>query len=437
MSALQFISNVIDIAYAVMFFRVFCETLTIRRSKLLRLTALLLAAFICPMPVYSYSILNLMLGLSGLAVFTAVFFSDSWRKKMLMILFFYPVMIAVNYLVYNVSERVSYALTGADPVGDWSARTVLIFRVIYIIFAVIRLLFGILAYVFLRKYLQQIPEKMTDRIWTVITVLLMVPNLSVFIILCFLPENSIFIYLICISAVFSGVGSIYLAAYICRSIETNEHAEILEMRQSYYEERLKDEERVRRIYHDMKNHLLLLQSRIAESGEEAKEEKQRETEKMICSLRKQIEDYEDYIQTGNPFLDIIMRDKARAAKEKEIDLKAEIDFSQGGFIDGLDISTIFGNALDNAIEACERVQRENRFITVRAAVKNAFLVIVLENSAAPGAESRERDKKDPFLHGFGLKNIRRAAEKYGGSCRLEWGEESCSLSVILPIPERT
>ena len=93
--------------------------------------------------------------------------------------------------------------------------------------------------------------------------------------------------------------------------------------------RIKDEERVRSVYHDMKNHLLVLESKPNTD----------ETRQMAQELRTQIADYEDYVRTGNEFLDIIMKDKAEKAREKHIDFSVAIDFKDIDFIEPLDIST--------------------------------------------------------------------------------------------------
>lgn len=109
---------------------------------------------------------------------------------------------------------------------------------------------------------------------------------------------------------------------------------------SYYQEKAEDEKRVRALYHDMKNHLLILERQNSA-----------ETKQMVSDLRRQISYYEDYIHTGNDFLDVIIRDKVKRAKEQGIDFLAMIHFGVGDFIEPMDISAIFGNALDNAIEA--------------------------------------------------------------------------------------
>ncbi len=206
----------------------------------------------------------------------------------------------------------------------------------------------------------------------------------------------------------------------------------LEAQYRYYEERLKDEERVRRVYHDMKNHLLVLQAQMKTLSDKEDKDKKSETEEMIESLRREISDYEDYVQTGNGFLDIILKDKIKAAKEKHIDFHTEVDFPKGDFMEPLDISTIFGNALDNAIEACKNIPEEERFITLKVGVKRNFLVISVENSAKQETEEKGTTKADTFLHGFGLKNIQRAAEKYGGQCKRNYQSGVYMLSVLIP-----
>ena len=161
------------------------------------------------------------------------------------------------------------------------------------------------------------------------------------------------------------------AAYV-REQEQRDKMQIAQLQQQYdyYREKRKDEERVRSIYHDLKNHLLVLEGR---QGTE-------ETRRMAEKLRLQIADYEDYVHTGNDFLDIILKDKAAKAREKQIPFSASVDFRGIDFLDPLDISTIFGNAIDNAIEAGEKMPEEERLITVKAGRVRDLVSIVVENN---------------------------------------------------------
>ena len=172
----------------------------------------------------------------------------------------------------------------------------------------------------------------------------------------------------------------------------------------------------------MKNHLLVLE------GAQATDE----TRKMAQELRTQIADYENYIHTGNDFLDIIIRDKAEKAREKHIDFSAFIDFNGVDFIEPLDISTLFGNGIDNAIEACEKLPDEQRVILVKADQVQDFVSILIENNCSDEMKiNGNTSKADKFLHGFGISNMKKAAEKYGGTCTTTQANGKFTLKILL------
>ena len=103
--------------------------------------------------------------------------------------------------------------------------------------------------------------------------------------------------------------------------------------------------------------------------------------------------------------------------KKQIDFSAMVDFNGIDFMEPFDISTIFGNAIDNAIEASEKLPEELRLITVRAERIRDMLIITVENHTMPDVSPVEgTTKKDRFIHGFGIPNIKNAVEKYGGQC---------------------
>lgn len=212
-----------------------------------------------------------------------------------------------------------------------------------------------------------------------------------------------------------------------REQEQRDKMQIAQLQQqyAYYQDKQKNEERIRSIYHDMKNHLLVL-----ENGQGTENAKQ-----MAQGLRLQIADYENYIHTGNSFLDIIIRDKSEKTREKHIDFSVSIDFDDINFIEPLDISTLFGNGIDNAIEASEKLPEEQRVILVKAVKVQNFLSILIENNCADNLHSGSRTTKtDKFLHGFGIANMRKTAEKYNGTCTAKQENGKFTLKILLPVP---
>ena len=218
---------------------------------------------------------------------------------------------------------------------------------------------------------------------------------------------------------------VYIKNYLyLREQEQRDKIQIAQLQQqyAYYQDKQRDEERIRSIYHDMKNHLLVLEG---SQGTKA-------TRQMAQELRSQIADYENYIHTGSSFLDIIIRDKAEKAREKHIDFSAFIDFSGINFIEPLDISTLFGNGIDNAIEASEKLPQEQRIILVKAGRVQDFVSILIENNCAEEAHADgHTTKADKFLHGFGISNMKKTAEKYGGTCTTTQKNGKFTLKILL------
>ncbi len=218
-----------------------------------------------------------------------------------------------------------------------------------------------------------------------------------------------------------------------RDQEQKDKIQIAQLQQqfAYYQEKLKDEEKVRSVYHDMKNHLLVLQRHILQ-----RQINSPETAEMVEKLQSQVAMYEDYVHTGNDILDIILKEKSELAREKSIAFSVTAGLNGVDFIEPLDISTIFSNALDNAIEASEKLPEEQRAILVKAGKMQNFFSVLIENNCLQNSENTNirTTKSDDFLHGFGISNMRKAAEKYGGQLTTKYEKGTFTLKILIPIP---
>ena len=87
--------------------------------------------------------------------------------------------------------------------------------------------------------------------WWMVDAVMLAPFVCIFIIIYFMPEEMAIVYPVCFASIFSSFGCIYVAAYICDSLQDRYRAQALEKQQAYYKDRLRDEERVRSIYHDI------------------------------------------------------------------------------------------------------------------------------------------------------------------------------------------
>ncbi len=436
---MEICSDILAYGYVFVFLCMICNFLPMRKNWLLRVIGICAIAVLSTVVIYSNDPYGLIGTMAGFFLYIFVFHAGHMIEKVTAVLVFCPVMIAVNYLMEETGKKIFFTLTKApvSPIDDgWTYEQYLASTGIHMLSLLARLLFWIVAWWFLRKYLRQITSSLTVKMWMIVDVLMLAPFVAIATILLFMPENILIVYPICAASIVSSFGCIYLAAYICNSVQIAYYAQELEMKQAYYRDRISDEERVRSVYHDLKNHLLVLQAQVGN---------EQEVQSSIQDLQSQIQEYENYYQTGNEYLDIIIRDKARIAQERQIDFAAVISFADGAFIEPLDISTIFGNALDNAIEASEKLSVQERLITVKADRVRDMLVILIENNTtqvgdgqrqilSDNARKNKTTKEDTFAHGFGISNIRNAVQKYAGQCSVREEQGKFTLKIVIPMP---
>lgn len=411
--------------YTFVFFWIIRTFIPLRENLPLKVIAFFVCGYLADSIIYANDAGSLLGTMVGFFAFVLIFYRGTFMEKLSVLLVFYPALIAINYLMLDIGGRIFKAMTHATYEETLvSPELTLISTAIHTFSLFLRLLFWVGAWLVLRRFLSKISSHLTLRMWLIVDMLVLASFVAIFTILYFMPEDTLISYPICCASIFSSFGCMYLASYICDSMQTAYREQELQMQKDYYKDRIRDEERVRRIYHDMKNHLLILENQPGTD----------ETRRTASRLREQIADYENYVHTGNEFLDIIIRDKSAKAREKHIDFNAVIHFENGDFMEPLDISTIFGNAIDNAIEASEKLPEDRRLITVKAAKVRDMLMITAENNMEPDSlPDVGTSKSDRFLHGFGIPNIRKAAEKYDGQCSISAKDGIFRLKVLIPV----
>lgn len=160
-----------------------------------------------------------------------------------------------------------------------------------------------------------------------------------------------------------------------------------------------------------------------------------------ASLR-EIEDsvmiYDSIVKTGNEVLDTVLTEKSLLCEREHITMTCVADGSKLGFLDAVDLYTIFGNALDNAIEcALSLTEPEKRVIAVTVYTRSNLLLIQLENYYEHPVDFEgglpATTKEQSGYHGFGMKSIRYTAEKYGGIMTVHTQDNLFILRVSIPM----
>ena len=164
-----------------------------------------------------------------------------------------------------------------------------------------------------------------------------------------------------------------------------------------------------------------------------------EQEKYLKEIENSIEIYEAIVKTGNEVLDTILTEKSLYCKERGITVSCVADGEQLNFINTIDLYSILGNAIDNAIEAVEKLKKqEMRQIDVLIYRQQHFVVINVINPIEEELMYEEEmpitTKDNKGYHGFGLKSIKYMLEKYNGFFSIATEDGCFSLTMLIPTP---
>ena len=123
--------------------------------------------------------------------------------------------------------------------------------------------------------------------------------------------------------------------------------------------------------------------------------------------------------TENPILNILLTDKEIIMKDKGISMKIKIDNVSLDFVEPIDVTTIFGNLLDNAIEAAEKAEGD-KYVYIKIGSRHQMIIISIENSCDSVKWKNDSPvSKKGKGRGIGLLNVRSSIDKYDGSLKLK------------------
>lgn len=194
---------------------------------------------------------------------------------------------------------------------------------------------------------------------------------------------------------------------------------------------------IRKIRHEMKNHMMNIKGLVATEKYDAVEDYIQRLDTTIQKL-----DYK--YSTGNALCDVIINDKYKMAERMNIPMDVYFSYVEDDSVSVFDMGIILNNILDNAIEACGRVEKEKRFIHLKLKRKEPFLLIEVENSFdgiliwdkttnLPSTNKLQNDTVKELLpeHGLGLKNVKELAEQYLGGIQIETEGNTFRIIVML------
>lgn len=192
---------------------------------------------------------------------------------------------------------------------------------------------------------------------------------------------------------------------------------------------------IRQVRHEMKNHMTNIKGLAAS-------EKYQELENYIDRLDDSVGKLEYQFTTGNAVADVILNDKYQKAQRSGTLFHMNFSWEKTDTVSIFDMGIILSNLLDNAIEACEKLERGERYINLTLRRKERFLLLEAENrfdgeisfekgSNLPATSKKVELPETAIEHGIGLKNVKNVAERYLGGVTVRAEDHVFRITVML------
>lgn len=231
---------------------------------------------------------------------------------------------------------------------------------------------------------------------------------------------------------FGGVALLF--AYHIQLNEINMRFEVeklknlLQLQHRSYEMSEQSIEIVNQKYHDLKHQIAFLKQ----------DAMTQESFNYLLKMEDDIKIYEAQNKTGNKVLDTILVSKQSRCQDADISMTVVADGKALKGIEPIDISTLFGNLLDNAIESVLKLKDiDKRLIHLTVQQDKKFLKIRLENYYTGELAFKNglptTTKKDKEFHGYGLKSIQQIVKKYNGTMAIKTDENWFDLRILISI----
>ena len=176
--------------------------------------------------------------------------------------------------------------------------------------------------------------------------------------------------------------------------------------------------------HDLKHQLLAIRDKT--------------DEKEYARMMELVDSYGSQIETGSEVLDVVFQEKNFQCRKLGIQFTCIIDGAALNFMDTIDLYVLFGNLIDNCIEAVSALpETEVKNVQVSVRRERGFVIVTTENGYTgelQWADGRLRTSKgDEQNHGFGLLSIEKIIHKYGGRYSIQTDNQIFTMNIVFPV----
>lgn len=192
------------------------------------------------------------------------------------------------------------------------------------------------------------------------------------------------------------------------------------MQEQYYAQLRSDQEETRAMFHDINKYMQAMRTLAAEANAAEVNQMMAETQELFESLTR-------VVDVGNGVVSTILNEYREIAEDASIPFDFDVSVPSNLRISAVDLYILLGNTLDNAIEACQSLPAEDRYIRIQMRIYHSILFYQIENPYAEEYPERSRGKS----HGYGLQNVQKCVEKHDGHMSISQNKNKFVLSMRL------
>ncbi len=415
----RYLSTLCDFLQGFLVYRILCHFTQKRSGKFWSLVIFFSCAVLANMVIFPNDMFNVTLDFIWFAALMLFAFQGGIWQKLAAVAVLYPLIISVNFLTMDMLGKLGTFLGWSDVVDILFiiADSCLSLSIWYSIDRIFK------------KHLNQMGKLFDEKVWMLLDVICLASMVSITSCIYFSPEKSYKMWPAAFACFATNLGCIALAVYFIASIRQNMERKNLMLQKSYYEELEQNQAKIRKLRHDMNNHLIVINSLFQSGNQEEAERYMKELEMQMTARTR--------VFCKNSIANAVLNAKYNLALEHGIDCFFHIDLDKLTGIDAISLCCLFSNTLDNAIEASLKIPNPaGRHISVKALVtENGYFSYEITNAkinVISGEGDRlKSDKEENTAHGLGLSNVREMVEKYSGTLDISYTENTFTVTVFI------
>lgn len=280
-----------------------------------------------------------------------------------------------------------------------------------------------------RSSLMKMRVLLHDKAWIIVIVICLASFAGIFTCVYFTPAETYKVWPWVIVCIITSSCSIRLASYLADGIYADMEKKNLQLQKSYYEILEENQSNIRKLRHDMNNHMAVIGTLL----------KNKDTDEALEYFQNLSVNLEASSRTfcKNSVVNAVLNTKYNQLTSLKADIFFNISIDNMSAIDDVSLCTIFANTLDNAIEALRKIgDKTDRHVSLKARYSDTgyFSYEIVNRKVNPIRRQKNRfltDKADPTSHGIGLSSVQSIVARYGGDMDISYSDAEFKVTILI------